>query len=286
MRQSYTDLTLLTHDDHPYGVALGTGHCAEHEQGIEGLTHLLEATHPDALGIDQFLALPQPAGAGHIGLYERTKSTKTIAAETRLVVHPHPDTVAALTAPKPAYALPVVSVRNGQANKPLAAAWNHTGFCLRAFGDQERAVVHRLYAALFSGNLLVSMSSHTNPFARGGLCLSLRDGVPEPLRQQAIQSQRAHHTLHANAARTGIAARLEAAGKRIRFLTPKALGPDQTVGRPQPDGTTAPVPLQSAHPVFFYLIPADTRTAKSGWYSVEDLDAWIQGNGPVTIPKG
>ena len=42
---------------------------------------------------------------------------------------------------------------------------------------------------------------------------------------------------------------------------------------------------KSQHPVMYWLNPADQDKNNAGWFTVEELDQWIAGTGPVVNSK-
>lgn len=224
---------------------------------------------------------PLKLGSPHIALFERTRPTKTLPAETRLTVHTNPDAVAEIARANKGFSLPVIWAPGGKAPNPLAAAWDMRGFCLRAFGEDERAMVRALHHGLMEGQLLVTIGGSANPFGGVCLCLTLADRVSQATQDTVLAQQRDHAALLEAAAATGIGARLHAAGLRPRALTPRWAKTLHSVGRKGPDGTHTTHVLATTHPVVFFLTPGWHTTGQAGWYSVEDLDAWIAGTGPV-----
>jgi len=46
-------------------------------------------------------------------------------------------------------------------------------------------------------------------------------------------------------------------------------------------GRTGKPTDDTEHPVIFFLNPKDQVNNNHGWFTVEDLDKWISGTGPV-----
>jgi len=283
MRQSWSDLELIgTSDDAICGISLGYDYCAEHERGHASMGQALGVGHAGTSGLEQFLSKAIDAQDPRMVLYERAKATKTIAAETRLIFHTNARTSQELAAAKPNDGrLPAISVENGKSNRPLYASWNSDGFCIRAFGDDERDTVRRIHAALIQEDLMISSAASANPFGRGGLCLTILSAVHQSDHDSFAAAEDDARRLASAASATGIETVLKTSGRTHRALQARWSHEMKTVLRNTPEGDRKPVPRpKSAHPVIFFLNPAGPAE-QSGWYTVEELEAWCRGEGPV-----
>lgn len=127
-----------------------------------------------------------------------------------------------------------------------------------------------------------------NPFARAGLNLVIVSRLPQEIVDDLAEKDADHDRLLVEAKATGIEAELEAAN-------PKAEG-NSWVRGDKPFSWFALKPawadtikstkrgeLKTEYPVIFFLNPLHQDRNNAGWYTVEDLKAWIRGEGP--IPK-
>jgi hypothetical protein len=285
MRQSWNNLDLIRHEDVGIiGISLGHDYTAAHEEGIKGIERALGIRHLDTPGVEKFLARAIASDDLRISLYERKKSTKTIAAETRLSFCDQAPLAQELKDPKcKRRALPATYVRDGKADKGLSASWDQYGFCIRAFGDEERQALHDIHAAMHAGDLLVNLGGGgENPFSRAGLCLTILSRVPAALREMVLEQEAEARRLQEAVDATNIHEKLKEAGCKFYALKPAWSTTFKTIIRDGHDGETdSHFKPETTHPVMFFLNPGDQGSNNHGWYTVEELEAWAQGQGPV-----
>jgi len=119
-------------------------------------------------------------------------------------------------------------------------------------------LVDRLDAAITSKNLTIWVGGG-GVFKGGGLCLLPRSDVPKTIVEAWEKADREEIELLAEAAATGIEDRLQAAGLDWYALTP----------------------ARNRGELQFWLNPAKQSKYNAGWFSVDALDAWREGKGPV-----
>jgi len=285
MRNSWMQLDLIRLDDEtPCGISLGADYCCEHERGIRPLAIALGCGHAGDRGLSQFLAKPICPDNPRVSLYEHNKSTKKIAAETRLTISKWPQHATELADPKCQESrLPAAWVKNGICDQPLAAAWDDEELCVRAFGETERQVVRDLHAAALSGDLLLSVSGNGgNPFGRGGLCLTILSRIPQSIHRAFEEREDNHLKLEAAAEATGIADSLRLAQRRYFALAPEWSSKFKTIIRRAPDEENKSIiKPETSYEVMFFLNPQGQEKYNSGWFTVEELIAWTHNQGPV-----
>lgn len=165
----------------------------------------------------------------------------------------------------------------------MSAKWSGEGFDIVAFTDDVADFLRDFHAALHDADAAVFFGGGgSNPFARGGLVLSIVSRVPQDLKDHMFEAHADRKALEASAAATGIRARLDAMvgdypwQSRYRFHALAPAWSSSIRDRGEDRGGA----VVTEHPVIFFLNPGD-RDAESGWYTVEELDQWIAGTGPV-----
>lgn len=289
MRQSWNNLELIALEDQtPCGISLGFDYCAEHETSSLQFKKYLGVGYASQKGLRQHLAKPIEVDDPRLVFYNRDKATKTIAAETRLAFQIDQDyiwdssasksTSLSSTHPKSV----AVFIKHGKSSRPLAAAWGSDGFCIRAFGDAEREMVRKLYAAALNGNLLISQAGSSNPFDGAGLCLTILDMIPQSVHDTIAEQEANQERLKKAVAETGIEKTLKDAGLSWYALSPEWSNFFKTIGRKDPaTGQRIRIQPTTKHPVMFFLNPRKQDLYNYGWFTVEDLEAWAQNEGPV-----
>ncbi len=147
---------------------------------------------------------------------------------------------------------------------------------------EAKAMLLRIEAHAAKGDVAVYWHNGSgNPFHRGGLMIS----IPSLIEQEFLDDIRAVHIdekrLAAAAEATGIAARIRASKERQSGRGPLSLTPAwkyQVKGR---HGLKDIDPRSTRYDILFYLDPLERNRFNQGWFTVEELDAWLNGSGPV-----
>ena len=113
-----------------------------------------------------------------------------------------------------------------------------------------------------------------NPFSRSGLGFAIASRLPDVVKQGWLESDRDARRLSKASEATGIADRLKEAGLWYFALSPKWSTEIRETKRGE---------MKTDHPVIYWLNPMDQDRNNCGWFTVEQLDQWIKGKGP--IPK-
>jgi len=150
----------------------------------------------------------------------------------------------------------------------LITAWDEDSFGIVAFKDQERAFLRELHQAILNMDVAIWLGGG-GVFKNAGLCLGIVSKLPEEGKKVMAESDLDRMNLHETAAKTGVEERLRKAGLRWFALSPR--------------WTFSKEKERTEHPVVFWLNPIEQDVYNYGWFTVEELDMWVQGIGP--IPK-
>ena len=160
-----------------------------------------------------------------------------------------------------------------------SAAWGEDGFAVLTRDPEVEATIKRIYKALTGAStekLAVWLGgAGSNPFARDGLVLCFADLADEEQRKSMEESEKGYAKLYWAAEDTGI---------------PKLINPDKYYAL-KPGATLKsrvshgkyPETFETAYPIMFFLNPKDQKRVNSGWFTVEELQAWERGAGPIPI---
>ncbi len=166
----------------------------------------------------------------------------------------------------------------------ISGAWEQGRLCLVARGEAVNAV-SKLAEAMERGDFAIWMGgSGNNPFARSGVVLAIPSAIPPEKLQQMLDSDLGQNALLDDADATGVIERIKASQERNRGPYPGrpgqfgyyALQP----GRTLKSRVGLPNPIETKHPVMFFMNPMDQASVNFGWFTVEELDAWLDGKGP------
>lgn len=143
------------------------------------------------------------------------------------------------------------------------SAWDQGSFGIGSREPDVMAFLRDLKDALLKGGAVLHISGTNNPFKPvSGLVLAIESRVPQEQKDAFEVGYQDRYKLEDAAKKTGIEAKLTKAGKQWFALTPKWA-------------------TEAKDSVMFWLNPTEQRKNKSGWFTVEDLSAWIEGKGPI-----
>lgn len=275
MRRTINNCQIVYDADKIIGVNLGYDFCAEHEWGFKWA--------------ESGLGRPSAPTRALYGV----ESRQTTKHDMLIELVEHKDELWLRAIPKPffraeedkladhlnsanqAYYIKEIgrqpSVR--RAKDDLRAAWSaEGGFCVVGQTDKGKEAVRLIHDALLDDRCVIAIAGTSNPFCRGGLTLLAADLISADTRKEVVAADLDRLDLLEAAAATGIAERLEKAGKRYYALSPQ-----------WDNRGKAGKSKNNNRKVMFYLNPMDQQANNSGWYDVATLDQWIKGEGP--IPK-
>lgn len=250
------------------GVNLGADFTSEHEWGISGIREAY-GIDDNAIGLDRRLIKNVPGkklvrGSPNLFVVDYSgKRAKRIKRtwhglvssryETQLGADITPDSI-------------VRCELQPFGSETFFGAWDDGSF---GFLSAEGDVVDEIWDAIHAKNLCIGLFNPIgqNPFSRSGLGLLIASRIPSPVVQLWVDSDTDAKRLESESAATGIAQRLENAGLRYFALRPR--------WRSNDDGRS------TAHPVIYWLNPMNQDENDYGWFTVEELDQWIYGRGPV-----
>lgn len=152
------------------------------------------------------------------------------------------------------------SVQRGEG---VAAAWDgDSGFCVVGVSEAGKQAVRIAHGALIGDRCFVNQGAGI--LGRGGLCLIDAEMIPPGVDDEMRAADILALNLEDAVAATGIRERLAKADKRYFALSPRWAAGD-------------------AGKITFWLNPMEQDRHNYGWFTLEDLDAWIAGSGPIPM---
>ena len=142
----------------------------------------------------------------------------------------------------------------------LFTAWSDRSF---AAVSTNIEAVEEILKAFENLDICFSMGRGSGPLANAGLVIAIGSALPAEILDNWAQESLEARALKHDATKTGIEDRLRKAKKQFWALEPRRRGAQ----------------------VIFWLNPMDQHLYQAGWYTVEDLDKWIAGTGPVLKGK-
>lgn len=249
-------------------LSFGYDFCAEHEFGIRGMQAALGVSNDqDDLTLDRFaVTAATPENLMLVEPKRKAKDARIYLLGGR--VRTYDRTPAEYVARYKSWS---------DADGTPTAWWDEREFLFSAPADSKEAeTVRKVFEATMGGNALLYLCGSANPFGGSGLVLVRRSTIPTEHVRRMEEGFRDAKKLREAAEATGIRERVEAWGRKDgRWMGPfHALSP-----RWRGKGHNSP----SKHPVVFWLNPTDQQNNNFGWFTVEELEQWMEGRGP--IPK-
>lgn len=155
---------------------------------------------------------------------------------------------------------------------PLTCAWDESTFAVVAWGEKDKKNVRKLWDAFQRKD--VAFWPNIGVFhLGGGLIFAIPSMVPAEDKQTMLDSDLDNKKLIEASKKTGIEEKVTEAGRRFFALSPKWAKYFK-----DPDYAS-----KTKHEVIYWLNPMDQHVNNHGWFTVEELEQWIEGKGP--IPK-
>lgn len=171
--------------------------------------------------------------------------------------------------------------------EPLSAAWSDRDFAVFARKKEDIHFLDDLHSAFQNKDVAIWLGKTMpdNPFENAGLVLGIVSRMPTRAVLSFLESDRELASLEQMDAATGIKDRLARARAKADSsgrlypapfsyyaLSPRLIGDRQFEG-------------ETAHPIIYWLNPTDQQNNNFGWFTVEQLDQWIAGEGPIPGKK-
>jgi hypothetical protein len=261
-------------DGAPCGILLGANFCGEHEMGIKNLLRAFRGMPVDEANSkricdfsrirvkgnpDQILWHEEPG----LAILAAPRSIQWVGRDVYIPEKPRRK-AGRKAESEPRYLPPMTQGR-----------WDDSEFAVATRDPDLIGLLRDLYQALLAGDAVLHLASSDNPFQPVlGLAIAIESRVPQAAKDQFKAAHEDLYRLQDAAKATGIESRLTQAGKRTMALSPAWATSIKSTHRGE---------IVTSHPVVFFLNPVDQDKANYGWFTVEDLDLWTRGQGP--IPK-
>jgi hypothetical protein len=231
------------------GVCLSADYTTEHEVGIKVLQQKLGVT-PNALGIER----------------RRINNPKAI------IHQPEIHLIACTYSSGPADHLLKDELSFRYKLPDIAGAWSDVDFGVR-FSPAFAYLEEELWAAIEAKDAaLISTDVFNDHYQAEGLNLIIISRLPAEIVAALYESDTDTVRLHDADLATGLAARLKAAKKEYFALAPRWAASIKSLS-------------PTAYSVAYWLNPMDQKNNKAGYFTVEELEQWIEGFGPVPMHK-
>jgi hypothetical protein len=273
MRRTFNNIGFIKDYDRMYasdglcGVSLGFDFCAEHEWGMRELTQLLgiDLNDTNKIGIDRFKVkngkevclVENDLGevfmfSSNIGSWRYLDATADVKLENVL-------------GPKCYLNSELLSLRrrakeDGQA---LVAAWDKKSFLVMVSGKEYGDNLKKIHQMFLDGKMTCK-SLDVEGFRSGGLVFVNIDSFTKDELDEFGAEDESKQRLAKAVHKTGIEDRLKETGCRYFALSPKWNNDEETE-------------------IIFWLNPAEQRIHNCGWFTLADLEDWIDNKGKIIM---
>jgi len=152
-------------------------------------------------------------------------------------------------------------------SKELYGWWSWREFM---FSSPRKDYMKEIFEAFTNKDIAMWFGSNpSNPFGGATLVIAIKSKIPEDILKAMYDGDENYYNLLKEVEKTGIKDKLKAAGKTYYALSPK---------RPSDKDAN-----NSKHNIIFWLNPSEQKENNYGWYTVEELEAWVEDKGPIPI---
>lgn len=260
MRESFFERSWIRNDDGGIaGFCLGYDHCAEHEWGIKSINAAFGLTDAFGLGIERSRVRKVPEHlkfqvASFAGKGRRSRKRVKIAT----LVYSDFDSVPLL--PHAIYREEEKDSDN-EGQHLTSAQWGDDGFSVSVMGDENMKRLRSIYDAIVAGDACIALAGRQNPFSGAGLCLVIASRISQSVVDMALKADESDQRLREAVRATGIQEELAAANLKCELM-PRWTDETETS-------------------INYWVDPRDHRKYSYGWHKLEDIRAWIRGEGPI-----
>jgi len=245
------------------GLHLRADYCSEHEWGIKGLRRKFGIDN-EKLGIEK----RRIANDGGVYLVEFTKKKEKCAFLTNFKSYKSigyektpcdwNDAKQYVTDRR------WFDLEHNEQSEGIAGAWDEDNFIAVVKGTKNINHLKDVYEAFQKNNIAIFLGGGSGPFMNAGLSIAIIDQLPAEIAKDMLNIDMIKINLDKAVKATGIEKKLDKAGLKYFALSPEWNDPESPS-----DG------------IKFWLNPSDQVNHNHGWYSVEQLEEWIDGKGPI-----
>jgi len=278
MRRAMDQVWLEEPNSPFYGICLGADFTAEHEHGIDKLK--------------QDLGIPK----NDLAVYGIAKRQMTCVPENRTLFYKEGDTSMFLYGryvqdfPKT-----IAEVKKRLCNEllisnqklKLGTAWDEGSFGIIVEGQRNQTCLEELHSAFLQKRVALWFGGGQT-FGNPGLCVGIVDAIPQEHLDALYESDKKYHGLIMESERIGIVQRIDELnrlyqeGKKWSIMDAPfgyyALSPKWFEG-----GTHNK--RKSQYKVMYWLNPMNQNRVNYGYFTVEELEQWLQGKGPIPMTE-
>lgn len=242
------------------GINLSADYCAEHEWGIKGIQRAFGIDLEASPGIDRrrVTKTPEnlelaPLGRDHFLLIcqkwygEKPSFNTAWMKRSELILW---------------------------GDKEISAAWDEKSFGVLST-KKHREKMEELFDAITNKNAVIGLFGR-QVFKNSGLMILIADRIDQEILDLWKESDEDAEKLALASEKTGIKQKIDAANEGNRSTGYYALSPAWIHEADK---------SKTKHSVKYWLNPKNQKNNQYGWYTVEELEQWLEGRGPVLVMR-
>lgn len=263
MRAGLQGISFLEIEDEFIGICLGWDFCAEHEWRVVNIKRMFAIPdNPDKLlGFDARKIQKCPDTLKLI--FDGTKTYLINIGYIDKINHEICEEL-------------ITNEQSYNKDAELLCAWDNSSFGIRTIGHKGRKMLETLFHAFKERDIVIYLGEKQSPFSNSGLTLCIYSRLPNDAKESAIAQDKDQIRLTKVAKETGIEEKILSANNKIKVWD-------------QPYGYYALCPAwvnegerkRTKYKVKFFLNPRKQNKNNCGWFTVEELEQWLEGKGPV-----
>lgn len=259
------------------GVNLGSDYCAEHEFGVERLRNTLGVTeNENVMGIERRRVGDfQPECL----FFHKTKDKAVLLVDDDYYLARIKKDIE-----EGKHLEKVISDElRSYGEEDLHTAWSREDLGILVKRPKNIKRLEKIHKAILDKNAAVWLGGGGGPFLNAGLCIGIIDQISEENKRQMYDADVDARNLKEASDATGIKTKADAVNEKYREEHKDSYGWDTPCGyyALSPRWVNSEEKKKTKHPVVYWLNPQDQKNNQWGWYTVEDLELWLEGKGPV-----
>lgn len=260
MRQAFYD-TQWMHDDAGalIGISLGHDFCAEHEWGARQMKAQfgVDDSRPRGVGSRTVRNTPNYL---QFAEYTRKPSRGGALPEPCAMMLLYPNTTVQNFIKSP-FECGFMGDMSAANSKNIVCAWDDRFFAVNVRGEDNVRNLKAVNEA-FRRNDIAFGGSFTRWLVDRGLTFVIASKIPADIQEKVLQSDLDQIALMDALDDSGIKTRLSSVGRRWYALEPAWTDESKTA-------------------IKVFLNPGEQHLFNHGWFSLEDLEQWAEGHGPI-----
>lgn len=265
-----TNCQILAEGDVVYGIFLAADFTAEHENGISGIKSRFGILHDPQTFADQKITRN-----GEVVSIDRFSRKEKLYQDNK--IEERKTDSALLIASDSSKDRCFDLTTRFRDDIVIAGAFDEYEFTIRGYGSQGIAAVEVIAEGFKENDIAIWMGGGgKNPFDRGGLVIARHSLVPQDLVETFNKALEDGRLLKEADNATGIRKLIMDKIKGRYGVAFFALSPKWAFGE---------LKNKTTYPVVYWLNPFDQQNNNYGYFTVEELEQWTRGEGPIPKEK-